>query len=298
MLKWWNALVRRSATTSKRVRFPHAAQRYRTGATGPRYRRRTTPRRAPVRVAVHPDAYDLPVAILASSRWARWVGLSARRTARSAGAPSGPAPDAAGVDPGTALFDVPFAVLDVETTGGSPATAALTEIAAATFRGGECLGTFQTLVDPGCGVPPLISLLTGITDDMVAGAPPVSCVLPSFLEFVHGAVLVGHNISFDLSFLDAALGADGREPLPNATVDTLALARRLLRPDVPNCRLRTLATHLGLEHRPSHRALDDVCATADLLHRLIERATGYGVFVLADLVELVSTPSLRPARVS
>lgn len=233
------------------------------------------------------------------------MGLSARLEARSAAATATTALPS-GVDPCTALFDVPFAVIDVETTGGSPATSTLTEIAAATYRGGECLGTFQTLVDPGCGVPPLISLLTGITDDMLIGAPPVSCVLPSFLQFVRGSVLVGHNVSFDLSFLDAALRAEGRGPLDNTVVDTLALARRLVRPEVPNCRLRTLATCLELEHLPSHRALDDVRATADLLHRLIERATGFGVFVLADLVDLVATPvaglvgtpGLRPARVS
>jgi DNA polymerase-3 subunit epsilon len=197
-----------------------------------------------------------------------------------------------------ALFDVCFAVVDVETTGGSPAQGALTEIAAAKFRGGECLGEFQTLVDPGCHVPPLISLLTGITDDMVLEAPPVSSVLPAFLEFVGDSVLVGHNICFDLSFLDAALAASGRDPLANTSVDTLALARRLLRPEVPNCRLRTLAAALRLEHSPSHRALDDVRATADLLHRLIERAAGYDVFVLADLVDLMTTPAPRAARVS
>jgi len=129
---------------------------------------------------------------------------------------------------------------------------------------------------------------------MVAGAPPAASVLPSFLEFVRGAVLVGHNVSFDVSFLDDALTASGRHPLDHTVVDTLALARRLLRPDVPNCRLRTLATVLGLEHLPTHRALDDVLATADLLHGLIERATGYGVFVLADLVELMRGP--LPAR--
>ena len=71
-----------------------------------------------------------------------------------------------------------------------------------------------------------------------------------------------------------------------------------MRPDVPNCKLRTLATALHLEHLPSHRALDDVRATADLLHRLIEHATGYDVFVLGDLVELVTRPPLRSARVS
>jgi len=205
-------------------------------------------------------------------------------------------------EPGTELeaplFDVCFAVVDVETTGGSPATGALTEIAAAKYQGGECVGEFQTLVDPGCSVPPLISLLTGITDDMVLGAPPVSSVLPSLLEFLRGSVIVGHNVRFDLSFLDAALGDSGYEPLGNTCIDTLALARRLVRSDVPNCKLRTLATALRLEHLPSHRALDDVRATADLLHRLIESATGYGVFVLGDLVDRVAKPPLGVPRAS
>ena len=196
------------------------------------------------------------------------------------------------------MFDVTFAVVDVETTGGSPTTSALTEIAAARYRGGECVGEFQSLVDPRCGVPPLISLLTGITDDMVRGAPSVESVLPSFLEFVRGSVIVGHNVGFDLSFLDAALGDSGYEPLRNITIDTLALARQLVRPDVPNCKLRTLATALRLEHLPSHRALDDVRATADLLHRLIEHASGYDCFVLGDLVDLVARPAPRAARVS
>ena len=123
------------------------------------------------------------------------------------------------------LFDVTFAVVDVETTGGGPATNALTEIAAAKFRGGECLGTFATLVDPNGAIPPFISALTGITDDMVRGAPSVPGVLPAFVEFVRGAVIVGHNVEFDLSFLNAALEDNERLPLDNLVVDTLALAR-------------------------------------------------------------------------
>jgi DNA polymerase III subunit epsilon len=252
------------------------------------------------------------VAIGASSRWARWVGLTGRRAGHDARVgPStdlvevshddrndGATPAGTGFDLGAPLFDVCFAVVDVETTGGSPATAALTEIAAAKYQGGECVGEFQSLVDPGCGVPPLISLLTGITDDMVHGAPSVSSLLPSLLEFVRGAVIVGHNVRFDLAFLDAALADNDYEPLGNTTIDTLALARRLVRPDVPNCKLRTLATALRLEHLPSHRALDDVRATADLLHRLIESATGYGVFVLGDLVDLVAKPAAPSVPVS
>jgi DNA polymerase-3 subunit epsilon len=97
-------------------------------------------------------------------------------------------------------------------------------------------------------------------------------------------VLVGHNVGFDISFLEAALEATASEPLANPVVDTLHLARRLVRDDVINCKLGTLARRLRLDHLPSHRALEDVLATADLLHALIERATGYGVLRLGDLL--------------
>lgn len=177
-------------------------------------------------------------------------------------------------------------MLDVETTGGSPVTDRLTEVAAARFRGGRCLGTYQSLVDPRCAIPPLVTLLTGITDDMVRDAPPASAVLPSFVEFVGDGVVVGHNVGFDIGFLDASLDALGRAEIANVTVDTLALARRLVRDNVRNCRLSTLARTLRLDHLPAHRALADVLATADLLHRLIEAATGYGVLDLEALVNL------------
>jgi hypothetical protein len=114
-------------------------------------------------------------------------------------------------------------------------------------------------------------------------------VLPSFLEFVGGAVLVGHNLRFDLSFLDHALRSTGREPLANRTVDTLALARRLVRDVVDNCKLGTLAATLGLPHQPSHRAMTDVLATGDLLHALLERAGSFGI---VDLGELLRLPAL------
>ena len=148
-------------------------------------------------------------------------------------------------DLGTPLSQVTFVVVDVETTGGSPATDSLTEVAAARYRGGELLGTYQTFVRPDERIPPFITALTGISDAMVADAPTVGEMLPSFLEFVGGAVLVGHNLRFDLSFLDHALVATGRDRLANATVDTLALARRLVRDMVPDCKLGTLASPSG-----------------------------------------------------
>jgi len=189
-------------------------------------------------------------------------------------------------DLGTPLAQVTFVVLDLETTGGDPATCAITEVGAVKVRGGEVLGTFQTLVDPGQRIPPSITVLTGITEAMVVRAPPIDAVLPSLLEFLGGAVLVGHNLRFDVSFLDAALVRSGRPRLGARTVDTCALARRLVRDEVPNCRLGTLADRLRLDHRPSHRALDDALATCDLLHALLERAAAYGVTGLDDLLAL------------
>jgi DNA polymerase-3 subunit epsilon len=187
---------------------------------------------------------------------------------------------------GTPLAHVTFCVLDLETTGGHRAEDVITEIGAVKVRGGECLGTFQTLVNPGRAIPPRVSLLTGLTDMLVATAPRVESVLDSLLSFVGGSVLVGHNVGFDLAFLRAALSRDDRPRFEPVVVDTVALARRLLRDEVPDCRLGTLADRFRLDHRPTHRALDDALATTDLLHLLIERAAGLGVMGLDDLVAL------------
>jgi DNA polymerase-3 subunit epsilon len=189
-------------------------------------------------------------------------------------------------DLGTPLFDVTFCVLDLETTGASATDCEITEIGAVKLRGGECLGTFHTLVNPGTPIPPLITYLTGITEAMVMPAPRINQVLPSLVEFIGDAVIVGHNIRFDMSFLQAALARTGRQQLTNRTVDTCALARRLVRDEVPNCQLGTLAERFRLDHRPTHRALDDALATADLLHLLLERTGTLGVTGLDDLLSL------------
>jgi DNA polymerase-3 subunit epsilon len=181
---------------------------------------------------------------------------------------------------------VTFCVLDLETTGGSAADCSITEVGALKVRGGECIGTFQTLVNPGRAVPPTITILTGISDSMLIRAPRIEAVLPSLLEFIGDTVVVGHNVRFDMSFIQEALRRDERPRIRNMTIDTLALARRLLRDDVPNCKLGTLADRLRLDHKPSHRALDDALATADLLHVLIDRAGSLGVSGLDDLAIL------------
>ena len=189
-------------------------------------------------------------------------------------------------DLGTPLRDTTFCVIDLETTGTDPARCAVTEVGAVKLRAGECLGTFQTLVNPGVPIPPTITVLTGITEAMVLPAPRIESVLPALVEFIGDAVVVGHNVRFDLGFLRAALERTGRPALTNPVVDTCALARRLVRDEVANLRLGTLATQLRLDHRPSHRALDDALATGDLLHVLLERAAGLGVLGLDDLLAL------------
>ncbi|MGY1712711.1 DEDD exonuclease domain-containing protein [Geodermatophilus sp. SYSU D00758] len=196
---------------------------------------------------------------------------------------------------GTPLAEVTFVVVDLETTGGSPTDSAITEIGAVKVRGGRVLGEFQTLVDPGCEIPPYISVLTGITSTMVAAAPRIAAVLPAFLEFARGAVLVAHNAPFDLGFLKAACAASAVPWPAAASVDTAVLARRLLsRDEVPNCKLATLAPFFSATTSPTHRALDDARATVDVLHGLFERLGPLGITSLEELSGL--TRQVDPER--
>jgi DNA polymerase III subunit epsilon len=188
-------------------------------------------------------------------------------------------------DLGTPLVDVEFAVLDLETTGGSPATDQITEVGVVKVRGGEVAGTFHTLVNPRMPIPPMITALTGISDAMVANEEPIEVVLPCLLEFLGDAVLVAHNASFDTRFLRAALQAHAYPPLESKVVCTARLARVLLpRDEVPNVRLATLARYLRAGTEPCHRAFTDARATVDVLHALLERAAGFGVLALNDLL--------------
>jgi DNA polymerase III subunit epsilon len=189
-------------------------------------------------------------------------------------------------DLGTPLIDVEFVVLDLETTGGSPANDRVTEVGAVKIRGGEVLGTFHTLVDPEVPIPPFISALTGLTDRMVADAEPIEVVLPCLLEFLGRAVLVAHNSSFDSRFLQANLERHGYRRMTNRVVCTARLARKLLpREELPSVRLGILANYLGAATVPCHRAMTDARATVEVFHSLLERAGSFGVLTLEDLIE-------------
>jgi DNA polymerase-3 subunit epsilon len=196
-------------------------------------------------------------------------------------------------DPGgMSLRNTTFVVVDLETTGGAPADGGITEVGAVKVRGGEEQGVLATLVNPGERIPPFITVLTGITEAMVAPAPPIETVLPALLEFLGGAVLVAHNAPYDVGFLKAACARHGYPwPAPRV-LDTAVLARRvLIRDEVPNRRLGTLAAYFRTPRRPTHRALDDALATVDVLHALIARLGGHKVFTLADTLEFVKAVS-------
>ncbi|KAE8763842.1 DEDD exonuclease domain-containing protein [Georgenia thermotolerans] len=190
-------------------------------------------------------------------------------------------------DLGTPLHEVTFVVVDLETTGGSPAGAEITEIGAVKVRGGEVLGEFQTLVNPGVPIPPTITVLTGITNAMVIQAPPITEVLPAFLEFAgldRGTVFVAHNAGFDAGFLRHATERMGLTWPRPPIVDTVKLARRIVTKDeAPNHKLGTLAALFSTAVTPDHRALHDARATVDVLHALLGRLAPLGVTHLEDL---------------
>jgi DNA polymerase-3 subunit epsilon len=205
------------------------------------------------------------------------------------------------------LRDTTFVVVDLETTGGRATESApgrgdhdqITEIGAVKVRGGVVLGELATFVDPGRSIPPQIVALTGITTAMVCDAPRIESVLPPFLEFSRGAVLVAHNSGFDIGFLKAAAKRCHIAWPQLPVLCTVKLARRVLtRDEAPSVRLSALAQLFGATTTPNHRALDDARATVDVLHALIERVGNQGVHSYHDLRSYLPdvTPTQRRKR--
>lgn len=192
------------------------------------------------------------------------------------------------------LQQTTFVIVDLETTGASPKKgAAITEIGAVKVRGGEQIGEFSTFVNPLAPLPNYITEITGITDLMLARAPVIDEVFPTFLEFAGShteTILVAHNAPFDLSFLkSAAKDLDYTWP-KYQTLDTVTVARQLLtKGDVPNCKLSTLAAYFGTKTEPTHRALDDARATTEILHGLFEKLGSLQIYTIEALLEFAKT---------
>lgn len=181
------------------------------------------------------------------------------------------------------LAALSYAVVDVETTGGSPERGhRITEIAVVEIRDGVIAEDFQTLVNPGRPIPRMISELTGITDAMVSTAPYFEDLAEDLLGWLEGRIFVAHNVPFDWRFISAQLG-DSMGFVPQGPrLCTLQLARRLT-PQLKRKNLDSLATHFGVPIHSRHRAYGDALATARVLLRLLDEARVRGVRDLTSL---------------
>ncbi|RSZ61047.1 3'-5' exonuclease [Massilia atriviolacea] len=196
------------------------------------------------------------------------------------------------------MFEKPIVMLDFETTGLSPAYGdRITEVAALRIVDGRVTERFVSLVNCGATIPPFISALTGISQAMVDGAPPVERVLPQLLAFIGSDALSAHNASFDEKFLHAEAGRLGMVPAHQGLVCSLKLSRRVF-PGLSSYKLGLLSGQLGIRFRSAaHRAEADAEVAADLLiHIARHLGDTYGFGALAPQL-LVSMNKLSAAKV-
>ena len=170
------------------------------------------------------------------------------------------------------IRDGRFAFVDVETTGIDPSTCAVVEVACQIVEAGQVVTTFESLVDPGCAIPPFVTAIHGIDDTMVAGKPLLHELAPVLLDHCRGAVVVAHNAAFDRRFLPFLAGH------PSAC--SWRLASRVV-PEAPNHKNQTLGAFFGvrdpqLHGRRSHRALADVIVTRHVFFHCLERYVAAG----------------------
>ena len=173
---------------------------------------------------------------------------------------------------GTSLVCFPsdFVVFDLETTGLSPSFDEIIEFAGLRVRGEKVVERFSTLIKPNYPVSDFITDLTGITNEMLDGAPSIESVIAEIKDFIASDILVGHNVNFDINFLYDAIAQFQSEPLSNDFVDTMRLSRKVL-PDLQHHRLSDIAAALGVSHENAHRALCDCTATFDCYYALKQR---------------------------
>jgi DNA polymerase III epsilon subunit family exonuclease len=182
------------------------------------------------------------------------------------------------------LRNLTYAVIDVETTGLSARTGdRICELAVVVGRNGAIVDQLQTLVNPGRPISYGASAVNGITDSMVRNAPPFRKVAASLLELLspENTVLVGHNSSFDISFISAELRQAGFDPPSNAVIDTLALARRCY--TFGSNKLGSVAKALGIQTHGLHRALADATITWHVLKRFLWDLEAKGITTLDEV---------------
>lgn len=197
-------------------------------------------------------------------------------------------------DAGGDASHFPFVTIDLETTGLRPARQRAIEVAAVRYRNGQEAGVFTTLLRPDRPVPAGITALTGISNAMLERAPAFDEVVDDLLEFLGDDVLVGHNVEFDIAFLNRELRRAGRPPLLNRRLDTLPLAVGLL-PALRRASLAHVAAALDIPPRERHRALPDAQLTGAVLGRLLPLARARGLDSLERLLAAAAEAAGRSA---
>lgn len=184
------------------------------------------------------------------------------------------------------LLESEFVVFDLETTGAKCPPCRVTEIGAYRVKNGKIVGEFQTLINPEMPIPAFISQLTGITDQMVKGAPKFREVVLDFLDFIGDSVLVAHNAPFDMRFLNHEIGiVYEKYRLVNPHLCTVQLSRKLL-PHIENHRLNTVAEYFSISLINHHRASEDARATAHIFINLLNDLQERGVLDYASAKRL------------
>ncbi|MDO4565438.1 MAG: 3'-5' exonuclease [Clostridia bacterium] len=171
-------------------------------------------------------------------------------------------------------FPQDYVVIDIETTGLSSCRNEIIELGALRVRDGEIRDSFSSLVKPLRRVDGFITALTGITNEMLTDAPKLREILPDFMGFVGGDIVVGHNVNFDINFIYDACAGLFLPPFSNDYVDTMRLSRLLFKSERRH-RLSDLAERLGLDYEGAHRALADVLITQECLTQLRRYADRY-----------------------
>jgi DNA polymerase-3 subunit epsilon len=191
------------------------------------------------------------------------------------------------------LRDCTFAVVDVETTGvRSRMDDRITEIAIVTVSDGKVKLAFDSLINPERYIPPRITAVTGITNEMVTRAPRFAEVTDAIMGVLSGRVFVAHNARFDWNFVNSELRRARDLVLSGPKLCTVRLARRLVR-GIESCGLDSLTHWFGWENQARHRAAGDALVTAQLLNRLIQLATERGAHTVDDLVSISTLPRRR-----
>lgn len=190
-----------------------------------------------------------------------------------------------------------YCVFDFETTGTSAKYDKVIEIGIVKIRNGKIVDTFQSFINPGRPIPYFITLMTGITNSDVEGAPYFDEIYQSIKDFVGNSVLVAHNLNFDYSFLKHECENANLQLLPNPAICTLKLARRLF-PEIPSKSLVNLTRHFKIRHRNIHRGLGDAMATAKILLKMFTHLRqDHNAETIADIIHFQNIPSSRPFKI-